>query len=195
MWFFLASVIIFGFILRIVDRPFLVQKGKIEFETLLNPMWCILITMLTVGYGDFYPLTTMGKICCFFMSLYGLFISSLIIVCLHGLLELSNDQFNVFVKVIHSRTAMKFIENTYLFHKAKLKQNNLNEAKYNYYSMVESYQEFRGMRNESKSVFRSNGLLYYNMKLIEELKKIDRRMDSLESDIEMAKNILKPKVS
>jgi hypothetical protein len=189
IWIFIASVVIFGFILRIVERPFWVEKGRIEFETYTNPMWCMVITMLTVGYGDFYPLTNLGKVTCFMGSLWGVFISSLIIVCLHGLLELSNDQFLVFVKIIKSRIAIKFIENTFAFHKSRKLQNVLG-AKIDYYSMVESFYEFKNMRNESKSVFRSNGLLYYNMKLLKEMKKINIRVNKIETDIESAKTML-----
>jgi hypothetical protein len=187
VWIFLASVIIFGFILRIVERPFWVEKGLIDFETYINPMWCTVITMLTVGYGDYYPLTTLGKITCFLQALWGCFISSLIIVCLHGLLDLSNDQFLVFIKIIKSRVAIKFIENTFMFHKSRKNPDNLLGAKLDYYSMVETFYEFKNMRNESKSVFRSNGLLYYNMKLLKEMKKIGLRVNKIESDIENAK--------
>jgi hypothetical protein len=190
IWFFLASVIIFGFVLRIVERPMWVEKGRIEFETFINPMWCMVITMLTVGYGDFYPLTKLGKCIGFLGSLWGVFISSLIIVCLHGMLELSNDQFLVFVKIIKSRIAIKFIENTYAFHKSRKTPANVLGAKIDYYSMVESFYEFKNMRNESKSVFRSNGLLYYNMKLLKEMKKINMRVNKFESDIENAKILL-----
>lgn len=189
MWFFFGSVLIFGFMLRIFERPYWVQMGRIEFNSFQVPMWCTFITMLTIGYGDFSPLTKLGKIICVLSGLWGVFISSMIIVCLHGLLDLSNDQFNVFTKVVKSRVAVNFIETAYLFHKSKyfLDKKNINESKVKYRNMIELYVEFKNMRNESKSIYRSNGLLHYNMKLLKEMNKINHRMNKIEIDLDAAK--------
>jgi hypothetical protein len=189
LWFFFGSVCIFGFMLRIFERPFWVEKGRIEFDSYLTPMWCTFITMLTIGYGDFSPITTMGKLVAFIIGLWGVFISSLIIVCLHGLLDLSNDQFLVFTKILKSRVAVNFIESAYTFHKSKflISKKNIQVTKGNYQDMLRNYYEFKNMRNESKSIYRSNGLLHYNMKLLKEMKKLNQRMDKLEIDIEAAK--------
>jgi hypothetical protein len=192
IWFFMGSVVIFGFMLRILDRPFWVEKGKIEFDNFFIPMWCVFVTMLTIGYGDFSPLTLAGKIVVYFASLWGVFICSLIIVCLQGLLDLSNDQFIVFTKVLKSRVAIQFIENAYVFYKNKilLSKKYILQTKNNYLSMTTSFEEFKNMRNESKSIYRSNGLLHYNMKLLKEMKKVNNRMDKIEIDLEAAKKTL-----
>lgn len=189
LWFFFGSVLIFGFMLRIFERPFWVEKGRIEFDSYLTPMWCAFITMLTIGYGDFSPITTLGKLVAFLIGLWGVFISSLIIVCLHGLLDLSNDQFLVFTKILKSRVAVNFIESAYTYHKSKflISKKNIQVTKGNYQNMLKDYFEFKNMRNESKSIYRSNGLLHYNMKLLKEMKKLNQRMDKLEVDIEAAK--------
>lgn len=191
MLFFCAGVVIFGFMLRIFDRPFWVQKGSIEFDSFFVPMWTIFVTMLTIGYGDYYPITFLGKIIVYVGALWGVFICSLIIVCLQGLLDLSNDQFTVFTKILKSRTAMKFIESAYLMHRKKLKATNLKEFKLKYsylrVDMMQNYFEFKNMRNESKSIYRSNGLLHYNMKMIKEMKKIHQRIDKFELMIDDAK--------
>ena len=55
-----------------------------------------------------------------FASLWGVFICSLVVVCLYGLFDLSNDQFLVFIKIIKSRVAVKFIEDVYKFKRTKL---------------------------------------------------------------------------
>jgi hypothetical protein len=189
IWFFFGSVLIFGFMLRIVERPFWVEKGRIEFDSYLNPMWCSFITMLTIGYGDFSPITTLGKVVVFFIGLWGVFISSLIIVCLHGLLDLSNDQFLAFTKILKSRVAIDFIESAYLFHRNKnlYSRKNASKTKEGYKNMLDNFKEFKNMRNESKSIYRSNGLLHYNMKLLKAMKKLNQRMDKIEYDIESAK--------
>lgn len=191
MLFFCAGVVIFGFMLRIFDRPFWVQKGSIEFDSFFVPMWTVFVTMLTIGYGDYYPITFIGKIIVYVGALWGVFICSLIIVCLQGLLDLSNDQFLVFTKILKSRTAMKFIESAYLLHRKKTRAVNKREfkLKYSYLNidMLQNFYEFKNMRNESKSIYRSNGLMHYNMKMIKEMKKIHQRIDKFELMIDDAK--------
>jgi len=189
IWFFFASVIIFGYMLRIFERPYWSSFGRVEFDSFQIPMWCTFITMLTIGFGDVAPMTKLGQLIGVISALWGVFICSLIIVCLHGLLDLSNDQFNVFTKVVKSRVAINFIETAYIFHKSKylLTKKNMLESKMKYRDMIEQFLEFKNMRNESKSIYRSNGLLHYNMKLLKEVKKINQRMDKIEIDLDSAK--------
>ncbi len=129
MFFFCAGVIFFGFMLRIFERPFWVQRGSIEYDSYFVPMWCTFVTMLTIGFGDYYPITYLGKVITYIGALWGVFITSLIIVCLQGLLDLSSDQFSVFTKILKSKSAMKLIESSYLLHRKRLKVKNKRELK------------------------------------------------------------------
>jgi len=45
-------------------------------------MWCIIITMATVGYGDFYPSTNIGRCVAVIACLWGNFIISIMVVSL-----------------------------------------------------------------------------------------------------------------
>lgn len=191
MFFFMGGLIIFAFMLRIVERPFWVFLGRIEFENYFIPLWNVFITMTTIGYGDFYPITLMGKIIVVFAALWGTFICSLIIVCLHDLLSLSNDQFNVFTKIVKSRSAMKFIESAYLLHWKQLKTSNIKESKMRYSylhkEMIGNFYEFKNLRNGSKSIYNTNGGIYYNRKMIKEMKRILLKMDRLDKMIDETK--------
>jgi len=141
--------------------------------------------MLTIGYGDFVPYTFGGRLISMVAGLWGTFICSLVVVCLYGLFDLSNDQFLVFVRIVKGRSAIKFIENAYLLRRKRvLEKRKKNETKDDYDEMIESFNEFKNMRNESKSIYRSNGLLFYNMKLLKEMKKVLHKFDKLEYDIE-----------
>jgi hypothetical protein len=191
MIFFLAGLVVFAFILRIVERPFWVYLGKIEFESYFLPLWFVFITMTTIGYGDFFPITLMGKITVVFAALWGTFICSLIIVCFHGLLSLSNDQFTVFTNIIKSRSAIKFIESAYLLHWKKLKTSNIRELRMRYSylhkEMISNFYEFKNMRIGSKSIYNSNDGVYYNRKMIKEMKKILSKMDRLDKMLDDTK--------
>lgn len=53
-----------------------------NLEDLTNVIWFTIITMTTVGYGDFYPRTLIGRIIDVFLIVWGSVIVSLIIVVL-----------------------------------------------------------------------------------------------------------------
>ena len=50
--------------------------------------------------------------------------------------------------------------------------------------LMKSYQSYKNMRNESKSIYRCNGLLHYNLKLLNKMRKMHTKFDKLEIDIE-----------
>jgi hypothetical protein len=184
--FLIASILLLGFMLRVFERPFWAYKHKLEFEHFFtNAFWLIFITMMTIGYGDISPLTTPGKVICTIAGLWGIFISSLLVVCLYGLLDLSNDQFLVFTHIVKSREAVKFIEDAFTLRKLKNSKKSSPQAiKQCYDDLMQSYTTFQNMRNESKSIYRSNGLLHYNLKLLNQMKRLHCKFDKIELDIE-----------
>ncbi len=185
MLFFLASNLIFGFVLHVFERPFWASKQRIEFDFFSNSVWLIFVSMLTIGYGDLVPYTFFGRIIVMIASLWGVFIISLVVVCLYGLFDLSNNQFLVFVKIAKGRSAIKFIENAYLYRKTRFFQGKgKNDAKDDYDEMISGFNEFKSMRKESKSIYRSNGLVFYNTKLLSEMKKAMFKFEKMEYDVE-----------
>lgn len=50
---------------------FLVEGAKGNIKTFGDALWWAIVTMTTVGYGDFYPTTGQGKIVAFFVMLSG----------------------------------------------------------------------------------------------------------------------------
>jgi hypothetical protein len=190
--FFFISNVILGFVLRVFERPFWVYKEKNELEYISNSFWLIFITMLTIGFGEFVPYSFGGRIICMIAGLWGIFICSLFTVSLFGLFDLSKDQFSVFVKVIKGRTAINFIENAYLYRKNnKDKTNskkNSNPKKSEYDEMLKAFISFKKMRNESDNIYRSNGNLFYNNRLMKEIKKVSFKFDKIEKDMEFINN-------
>jgi hypothetical protein len=59
-----------------------------DFESLENSIWVVWITMTTVGYGDFYPRTLYGRILTIIISIWGIFIVSMMVVVLSNFLSL-----------------------------------------------------------------------------------------------------------
>lgn len=53
-----------------------------------NCLWCILVTMATLGYGDYFPRTFPGRIVIILASIVGMFLSPALIVALSAELSL-----------------------------------------------------------------------------------------------------------
>jgi potassium intermediate/small conductance calcium-activated channel subfamily N protein 2 len=53
-----------------------------NFSLYSNCMWNIIITMTTVGYGDFYARTDLGRFTIFIVCIFGIFVLSMMMVTL-----------------------------------------------------------------------------------------------------------------
>lgn len=81
----ILSILIFGYALRNVEVAFMINKPNSKFQDwtyVWNGFWCIMITILTVGYGDFYPQTLLGRGIAIIACLWGTFLISLMVVSL-----------------------------------------------------------------------------------------------------------------
>jgi len=88
-----ASIFIFGYMLRICERPLNRNPTVVmDFSTYWNSMWCVILTMTTVGYGDFYAKTHFGRIVSFLCCIWGVFVVSLMVVTLNNVLGMSSAE-------------------------------------------------------------------------------------------------------
>ncbi len=79
------SILIFGYALRNVEVAFTKDRPSVKFHDwsyVWNGFWCVIITILTVGYGDFYPQTLAGRGIAVVACLWGTFLISLMVVSL-----------------------------------------------------------------------------------------------------------------
>ena len=92
----------------------------------------IIVTMTTVGFGDYVPYTTLGKIVTMITALWGAFIISLLIVSVSAIFTLSPKQKVAYEKLVRVRTAAKWIISAMRYHamSKKLKDSdNLRSSK------------------------------------------------------------------
>lgn len=57
-------------------------KSELDWEYVWNGMWCMIITMTTVGYGDFVPKTHAGRLIGVVGCFWGTFLVSMMVVSL-----------------------------------------------------------------------------------------------------------------
>ena len=63
-----------------------------DLAYLLNCIWLIIITMVTVGYGDEFPRSHFGRVVIIIASILGMLLVSIIIVSLGNLIEFSDEE-------------------------------------------------------------------------------------------------------
>lgn len=85
-------LIIASYYLRLTERQF-----NNSFDDFTNSMWCIMVTFLTIGYGDLTPVTFLGRTIVILSGLLGIASSSLIIAVLARQINLSKSE-----QLVHS---------------------------------------------------------------------------------------------
>ena len=82
------SIIIFGYLIKIFESP-LDEASGCEFKSLVNCMWNTIITMTSVGYGDIYPSSILGRTVAMMICFWGVLIISFMVVSVTNLLNFS----------------------------------------------------------------------------------------------------------
>jgi hypothetical protein len=104
----LVSIFAFGIALRNAERPFKAHSLQ-DWDYIWNGMWCIIITMTTVGFGDFYARTHLGRIIGVLSCFWGTFLVSMMVVSLTISSELTPQERKAYIK-IKKDEAVKEIE-------------------------------------------------------------------------------------
>ena len=86
------------FSLRVFERE-LDFITKLDFGNYWNTCWCLIITILTVGYGDYVPSTSPGRFIVVATTFYGVFLASMLIVSLTNFLIFNENEKNTFLLI------------------------------------------------------------------------------------------------
>ena len=138
---FLIFLFLCSYNLRIFERYLDVKSGT-EFGHFYNDLWCIFITMTTVGYGDLAPTTEFGRIFVLISCFFGTFLIGLAVSSVSNCLLLENNEFTIFqilekaISIEGKNEAELMMVMRYIKILKKLK-NKKNDSK----KKIESYQK------------------------------------------------------
>lgn len=79
------SLFYFGYLIRIFDES-LTEVSNQNFKPINNPVWLSIVTMTTVGYGDFYPKSSPSRLIGILCAFYGVYFVALFLIALTNLL-------------------------------------------------------------------------------------------------------------
>ena len=85
------------FMLKISEGPYYTSDmGINDYRKIKNCIWNVFVTMTTVGYGDMYPSTVLGKIIILVCCLVGVFITSLVTISIQNIVTMNKYEENSF---------------------------------------------------------------------------------------------------
>lgn len=93
---FIMCWILCSYILRLFERYFDEVNGQ-DLGNFINDLWCVFISMTTVGYGDISPKSFFGKIIIIFCSMFGLFLIGLLVISVTNYLTINGLELNVYI--------------------------------------------------------------------------------------------------
>ena len=111
-----VTTVVFGFQLRIFEGPLSDISGQ-DFNSMFSCMWNVIITMSSVGYGELYPKTSLGRIIGVIICFWGVFITSAMVVIILDFLEYDIRECRAFILLMN------------VFHKDNLKLNAVEVIK------------------------------------------------------------------
>lgn len=89
---FLFSVTQLSISLQIFER-----EVDLSFKNLTTTLWVVIITLTSVGYGDYYPKSDCGRLIAIIIAFWGIFFLSLLVVALTNTLQLEESEQRAFV--------------------------------------------------------------------------------------------------
>lgn len=138
MYSFFFSLIQLSTSLQIFER-----EVDENFKNITTAMWNVIITLTTVGYGDYYPKTNFGRLIGIITAFWGVFFVSLFVVALTNTLDLGESELRAFIllrrlftRKILRESACKMIQSRYIIrceekkpeesrNRVKIRQNQL----------------------------------------------------------------------
>lgn len=116
---FVLTCICFGFSCRIFERHYWETQDKStsdfqDWNFEWNAFWCIFVAMLTVGYGDFYPKTHLGRFIVIVACMVGTYFVSMMMVFMTQKSILNETEFKAY-KLVTRLKLRKEIKNIQSF--------------------------------------------------------------------------------
>lgn len=121
MWMILVLLLItlplMAFLLRLAERPFS-DISTMDLDTYSTALWCVAVTMATIGYGDYYPYTNSGRLICALTGAWGAVMFSVIVFVIQDGMDLTKRQHACFLQIRKVRAAGKAVFQAFRYHQA-----------------------------------------------------------------------------
>jgi len=133
----LVSIFVFGYSVRSIEMFFMygaLDPTKVlDWRYYWNGFWCVIITMSTVGFGDFYPVSILGRAIIVIACFWGTFLISLMVAALTVNIEFNSQEAisydtikSVKAELEYGKIGTVLIQSAYRYrkHMKQLQENN-----------------------------------------------------------------------
>jgi hypothetical protein len=124
-----TSILVLSYILRIFEIPYYHAIDQVDFDEYFTAIWCIVITMTTVGFGDTVPFSYFGRSVIIITAFWGAFLISLLIVSVGKIFELEKNQKKAMHHLFLTRKAASSITSSLRYFMAKKKYARLKNRR------------------------------------------------------------------
>ena len=129
---FFLSCICFGFSIRIFELHYWETQKELtqNWRYHWNALWCVFVSMTTVGYGDFYPKTHFGRVIIIISCVVGIYFISMMMIFMtqKSLLSESEQKAYKLITRLKLRNQLKEIHANMIYHALEM---YVTQKKYN----------------------------------------------------------------
>jgi hypothetical protein len=154
----LGSVFIFGWLGMIAESPLDRVAHGGPLHTYNNSCWEAICTMTTIGFGDIYPKTFLGRFSAFSCAIVGLAVVSLLVVCFTNVLTMDSPESSSYL-ILKKLEYKKMIKETAvrLIITINRKCGQDKKDQYRRFSQIKSLvEEFRFWRRVYRNIMTPN---------------------------------------
>jgi hypothetical protein len=108
---FVMGIFICGWIFMITESPLDRIQSNYVPHTFINSCWASICTMTTVGYGEIFPRTILGRLTTLICAIYGTGIVSLMVVIFTNCCQMDSSQSRAFTVIKRLRIRDMIKEN------------------------------------------------------------------------------------
>ena len=145
-----------AYVLRIFEREYYRQldltpgKQNLLFESYLTSVWCVIITMTTVGYGDVFAASTFGRFISVVNALWGAFIISLLVSAIGQIFDLSDTQKAAVAEITNAKNSAKSIHSfiKFILMKKEYRMANIRKRIADKGLMPQKHYDYQSTREE-----------------------------------------------
>lgn len=185
----IMSMFFFGYLIRIFDQDLSKVSGQ-NFASITNPVWLSIVTMTTVGYGDFFPKSSPSRIIGILCSFYGVYLVSLFVIALENLLlfDQSEDRSYQLICRLEEKEALKLeavnvITSAYRHKKAK--GNRPDKKSYVMGKLKTFRKHLMNFQNIAKAIRGNYGMDTPTDRVRREIDDLRGTIDSLHSSVRL----------
>ena len=198
-----SLVLIMGYAVRNLERPYVSNtKCSLDFNYLTNGFWLAIVSMCTIGYGDGYPSTHLGRFIMVLTAGISLVAISLYIVALNIATMLSKEQSKAFYMIkdqklgnVSRNNASNVIKNVFLIKKLMLNRNRPNYLRSLFFASGQLKRQFHNFTgnfvNKSKYLPPAEMIMQLEHKLVSNIDFIKKEIIDIDYIGERLQDLIK----